>query len=147
MNWMRYLLEANLYLAVFYLLYRLLLSRETHYALSRSYLLFTSLVSFIIPVLQLGFLKPAVIAQTAVVSNLKIGIVIPAPAVVLHTQTPGLSLADGVAWLYIAGVLVFLLLLMVKLARLATLGRAGKKLTTNGYKLVEIPGSATAFSF
>jgi hypothetical protein len=147
MNWMRYLLEANLYLLVFYLLYRLLLSRETHYALSRSYLLFTSVVAFIIPILQLGFLKPAVIIQTTVMVNLPTGTEGHATAVALHAQTPEFSLTNGFTYFYLAGALVFLLLLIVKLARLSALGRSGKKNTEHGYKLVEIPGSAIAFSF
>ena len=60
MNWLYYLLEANLYLAVFYAGYYLFLSRETHYVLNRVYLLFGSVVSFVLPIIQLGTLKPVV---------------------------------------------------------------------------------------
>lgn len=58
MNWLHYLAEANLYLAVFYLAYYLLLSRETHYQLNRAYLLFSCVAAFALPVLQVGVLKP-----------------------------------------------------------------------------------------
>jgi len=54
MNLIHYLLEANLYLVAFYLLYVVLLRSETLYQLNRAYLLATSLIAFIIPLLQLG---------------------------------------------------------------------------------------------
>jgi hypothetical protein len=58
MNWLHYLLEANLYLAVFYAGYYLFLSKETYYTLNRVYLLFSCAVSFALPLMQLGILKP-----------------------------------------------------------------------------------------
>jgi hypothetical protein len=61
MNWLYYLAEANIYLGVFYLAYCLFLNRDTHYQLNRAYLIFSCIVSFILPVLQIGVLtvKPA----------------------------------------------------------------------------------------
>ena len=35
MNWLHYLLEANIYLGVFYMAYCLFLNKETHYLLNR----------------------------------------------------------------------------------------------------------------
>jgi hypothetical protein len=58
MNWLHYLVEANIYLGVFYLCYCLFLNNETHYTLSRIYLLFSCVISFILPVTQLSILKP-----------------------------------------------------------------------------------------
>jgi len=57
MNWLHYLLEANIYLGVFYALYFLLLDRETYYKLNRAYLLCTPVLSYIIPLVQVGWLK------------------------------------------------------------------------------------------
>ena len=57
MNWLHYLLEANIYLGVFYALYFLLLDRETYYKLNRVYLLCTPVLSYIIPLVQVGWLK------------------------------------------------------------------------------------------
>jgi TonB family protein len=56
MNWLHYLAEANLYLGVFYLAYCLLLSRETHYQFNRTYLLFSCVAAFALPVLKVGSL-------------------------------------------------------------------------------------------
>src|ERR1700756_2601366 len=59
MNWLYYLAEANLYLGVFYLAYCLFLIRNTHYQLSRAYLVFSCIAAFILPVLQVGALRQA----------------------------------------------------------------------------------------
>lgn len=50
MNWLYYLLESNLYLAVFYGFYRLCLHKETFYTLNRYYLITATLLSFTLPV-------------------------------------------------------------------------------------------------
>lgn len=59
MNWLHYLLEANIYLAAFYTGYCLFLKKETYYTLNRAYLLLSCLISFLLPMTQLGILKPA----------------------------------------------------------------------------------------
>lgn len=57
MNWFYYLLEANLYLAVFYGIYRLLLHKETFYSANRFFLILSTLMAFSLPVLQIGYLN------------------------------------------------------------------------------------------
>jgi hypothetical protein len=54
MTWLYYLLEANLYLAICYGFYLVFLRKETFYGLNRGYLIFSSLLSFVIPVLKIG---------------------------------------------------------------------------------------------
>ncbi|QMU29798.1 M56 family metallopeptidase [Adhaeribacter radiodurans] len=57
-NILLYLLESGTCLLVFYLLYELLLKRETCFLYNRFYLLITPLLSFIIPLVELPFLQP-----------------------------------------------------------------------------------------
>lgn len=54
MTWLYYLLEANLYLAICYGFYLVFLQKETFYGLNRAYLICSSLLSFIIPLLRIG---------------------------------------------------------------------------------------------
>jgi hypothetical protein len=54
MNWLYYLLEANLYLAVFYGFYRLCLHQETFYTLNRFFLILSASVSFLLPLLKVS---------------------------------------------------------------------------------------------
>ncbi len=143
MNWLRYLAEANLYLCIFYLFYCLLLNRETHYLLNRAYLLFSCIVSFILPVLQLGFLKPATEVVTIVPVNT---IAIKAQAAGAATDPAQFSWQEGLLYVYATGVIVLILLLAIKLFRLWMLTR--KKADDHYcYKLIHLDGTATAFSF
>src|SRR5258708_30996910 len=59
MSWIYYLLEANLYLAAFYALYYLIFKNETYYQLNRIYLFASTVMAFIIPLIQIGVLNPA----------------------------------------------------------------------------------------
>lgn len=54
---MSYLIIANIYLTLFYLFYRLFLSKETFFQLNRVYLIGTSGLSFIIPLVQSDWLQ------------------------------------------------------------------------------------------
>jgi hypothetical protein len=147
MTWMRYLLEANIYLCLFYLLYRLLLSRETHYNLNRGYLLFSCIIAFILPMLQLGFLKPTEPQVNITVVQMPVNGIAIAAKPVQVAPLPHFSWQDGLIYIYFAGVLIFAVLLLVKLARLLLLTRKPSPAHDSAYKLIEIDGSATAFSF
>jgi hypothetical protein len=63
MNGILYLIQVNLYLMVFYAFYRLLLSKETFFALNRGYLIGTTLLSFCIPVLQSDWVKELFLSE------------------------------------------------------------------------------------
>jgi TonB family protein len=57
MTWWHYLLLSNLYLILFFGFYTLLLQRETFFQLNRVYLLGSALISFLIPAIQLDWVK------------------------------------------------------------------------------------------
>jgi TonB family protein len=149
MNWLHYLLEANIYLAVFYAVYRLFLNNETHYTLNRVYLLLSSIVAFVLPVIQVGALKPAEkYAQQTYAS------IVPAASDVADLQVAnyqpaasGLTLQDVVWYVYLAGIVVLAVILIVKIIRLVKMTSGAKTTVNDGYKLIDIKGSNTAFSF
>ncbi len=147
MTWIKYLLEANLYLCLFYLLYRLLFSHETHYTLNRAYLLFSCLASFVLPVLQLGFLKPTAPQAVATVINIPATLQVYPANRVQAVPLPHFTWQGGLIYLYLGGALIFTLLLLVKLVRLFILTRKHSDTCDNAYKLVELSNSTTAFSF
>ena len=147
MSWLHYLIEANIYLSVFYLFYCLFLVKETHYTLNRAYLLASSVVAFILPLIQVGILKPvaAVAQQVAVLpGNMVYATTIPAPVTV---EPPAFTLQDATFYTYLTGVVVVFSLLGIKLYKLYSLGRAQQKENLDGYKLVNLHDSNTAFSF
>ena len=146
MNWLHYLLEANLYLAVFYAVYYIFLRNDTHYALSRTYLLATSIVSFVIPLLQVGFLKPAEPKLISV--NL---IPPPPPAIsinnIVPVETINFTWQDGLIWTYLLGIMILLIMFSVKIYQLFKLTRAASTQLNHSYKLIYVDDSNTAFSF
>jgi beta-lactamase regulating signal transducer with metallopeptidase domain len=142
MNWLKYLLEANLYLGAFYLLYFLLFDRETHYKLNRAYLLFSCIVSYIIPVIQIGALKADDTGEQVVtiIRTNKLNL--------QRAETAwNFTLQDCLMYAYLFGVLVMFTLLIYKIWQLIRLSNTQKSLLANKYKLVKIENSNTAFSF
>jgi len=145
MNWLHYLLEANLYLAVFYAVYFLFLRNDTHYALSRIYLLATSVISFVIPLFQLGFLKPV---EPQLISLT----LIPPPPLAMSSniapiETINFIWQDGLVAAYLFGAVVLLIIFSIKIYQLFKLTRTANANTDASYKLIYVDDSNTAFSF
>ena len=63
MNAWQYLLLVNTYLILFYSFYALLLRRETFFQLNRIYLISAAALSFIIPLIQAGWVQNLLITQ------------------------------------------------------------------------------------
>jgi hypothetical protein len=150
MNWLHYLLEANIYLAVFYACYCLFLNKETYYTLNRAYLLLSCILSFILPVIQIGALKPAAKLPeiTAVSYNVPVKNVMLVNSPVVQPAVVHQITWDNALWCaYIVGIAVLTLLLVIKLFRLINLTTSGKKLIDNKYRLIDVEDTDTAFSF
>jgi hypothetical protein len=155
MNWLHYLVEANLYISIFYLFYCLFLTKETHYTLNRTYLLFACVISFILPLLQIGILKstsevikpnttvlPAVNTIYVPITNQ------PTTLPIAQVIEPAhFTLQDALIYIYLLGVTILLVLLTIKLYRLFRLSRAEYILTDDAYKLIYLENTNTAFSF
>ncbi|MFD0792285.1 M56 family metallopeptidase [Mucilaginibacter litoreus] len=149
MSWLHYLIEANIYLGVFYLCYRLLLDNNTHYTLGRVYLISACILAFIIPLTQVSALKsaPAQSIQTVSVRTSYV----PFTNIEQHTAKTApsiqITLNDILAYIYAAGVLVAFIVFVIRLWRLYNLTKAGKSQETSEYQLVKLTESHTAFSF
>ncbi|ASU33777.1 M56 family metallopeptidase [Mucilaginibacter xinganensis] len=143
MSWLRYLLEANIYLGVFYLLYFSLLDKETYYKLNRAYLLCTPILSYIIPLVQIGSLRSSEGGRKVVAT------IIYNPALHQNSQTAStyFTVQNVLIYGYIIGTAVMLTLFILKISQLLKLTQAQKSLLHNKYKLVKIADTNTAFSF
>jgi len=156
MNWLYYLAEANIYLSVFYLAYCLFLNRDTHYQLNRAYLIFSCVVSFILPVLQIGVLRPAKSAENVSTSNYAMPVqavktIAQEPQTITTTAAPVIehhfTLQDGVWYVYLIGTAVFLFMLLIKLYTLFGLTRNEQSVKEGKYRVIYLTGTDTAFSF
>ncbi len=149
MNWLNYLLEANLYLAVFYAGYCLFLNKETHYTLNRAYLLLSSSIAFVLPLIQISALKPATeMAQQTYTTVVHATQQTNAAVSVNYQQAiNSFTWQNVICYAYIAGIIVMSLMLLFKIVKLVNMTRGSNTLLHNKYKLVGVEGSNTAFSF
>lgn len=148
MNWLYYLLEANLYLVLFYGFYRLFLQNETFYNLNRYFLLLSTLISFALPVLQLGFLKPT-IDQIHSDYLYVAGEVPPMPIEPPSSFTSSAPVND-INWFYIVYLVIafgFALKLSFSIYKIIKLWFKAEKQTAGKITLIKVNDESTAFSF
>lgn len=135
MNWLYYLLEANLYLILFYGFYRLLLYKETFYVLNRCYLIISSLIAFLIPFLKLGFLsKDIIVIEQPVYQQIQV-------------ETPLLNTENILLFLYALVALAFISKIVWGFGHIFKLLKKPNKTLENGITIIELTNTKTAFSF
>ncbi|QPH39398.1 hypothetical protein [Pedobacter endophyticus] len=102
MSWIYYLIETNLYLAIFYGFYRLFLCKETFYAINRYYLIATTAIAFVLPFFEVGFLKKPVPSVIAYIPTDGIDqIYFQAPQIEVHANEPTVTIAQVVTAIYL----------------------------------------------
>jgi len=132
-----YLLEASVCLAVFYGVYMLALRNQANFIYNRVYLLGSSLLALVIPLLEIPFLESAS-AQFSPMSQSFSVIMVPEIAIHETTETvPAFSWQQALVWAYFAGVSVFLIRFLWQSAGIINVIRRGdSQCTQKGYKLV-----------
>lgn len=145
MSWLYYLLEANLYLILFYALYYFVLRRETWYQYNRAYLLVSSALAFIIPVLQLGFLKPIPAAELPAQLTTAYSYVTVAKAAAI--VQPAWTRDDILLALYLVIVCCLLISLAIKITGLVLLSRKGPARDFGKWKIIITNMERGAYSF
>jgi len=104
MTWWHYLLLSNLYLILFYGFYTLLLRRETFFQLNRVYLVGSAVMSFLIPVIQLDWVKQWFITQ-----KVQETIYSANPAILYRfnvVQPQHITMGEVIGGIYVAGIVV-----------------------------------------
>ena len=145
MTWLWYLLEANLYLLVFYAFYLAFLQNETFYTLNRFYLIITSVVSFILPVLQLGILRVSteMLVDEEIIEN---GNNIIYQPLEHAPSSSSYVLSDYLLILYIVIIIVLSIKLAVDVRKILRLRLNAKKEKLGAVVVIELPERG-AFSF
>lgn len=146
MNWLYYLLEANLYLAVFYAFYKLFLHQETFYSVNRYYLIITTFISFALPFFQVGYINslfPATQPSIQTITLIPVTTGLTTPAITADTfALPMVLLA-----VYLLIATIFLLKMIISLVRIFTIFFTAKREKIAKVIYVELEGPHTAFSF
>lgn len=139
MNW-SYLLEANLYLGIFYVSYRLLLAETTFYKLSRYYLIAAVMLSALLPFFQLGIFAPLRNLQEPLMEFSISG-------ETAASQNPAYSFAGLFSYCYLVITAILTILFLRNCYQLAALYRRSKKEKKGSIYYVELEDNGTAFSF
>jgi hypothetical protein len=148
MSWLYYLLEANLYLILFYGFYRLFLHKETFYGLNRYYLIFSSILAFILPFFQLGFLKTPVIAEVIIEPTEAINQVRFTDNLPLENYQPSIFTVDHfIIAIYVLVTVAFLFKMFFGLSKIIRMLKLPSVKLENGVKLIDLKDSKIAFSF
>lgn len=140
MNWLYYLLEANLYLAVFYGCYRLLLHKETFYVANRFFLILSTLMAFSLPLLKIGYLNQLFASSIEPQST---GILVSS-----NSNEPDFSqLNMAIYTLYCGIAILFSLKLIRDIYRIFLLSKSAKSYQKDNITYVSLNQQNAAFSF
>ncbi len=137
MTWLNFLLQANIYLLVFYAFYKFLLAKETYFQLNRLYLIGSGLFAVCIPFIRLDWLMQQPLSQQLSVTFGELDMMVLPDE---NQSSNGLAAGDIVALLYTAGLLFFLLRFCLQVFLL------GRRLYAAGISK-DNEGSGTAYSF
>jgi len=140
MNWLYYLLEANLYLAAFYGFYRLFLHKETFYSLNRAYLIVTSIIAFIVPLLQVGYLNN-------LLNNQQEARILSVQIAQVTETSKAFTVNDLLMYCYLSIAAFFTIKMAISIYKIILLSVNAKKQKAGNITYVELNHSQSAFSF
>ncbi len=146
---LNYLIEANLGLIFFYSLYWLLLRNENQFRFKRVYLLCSLIASLLFPVISIPSygtqLIPSLSNTTAV--HWLPEITIYANSELQSSSTTQLSIWHWIAYLYLAGLIVFFVLFIIRIRALIILFKTSRKYSWKNYQVAESERAHGSFSF
>ncbi len=136
-----YLFQANLFLVLFYVLYRMVMRNETMFNVNRFYLLFSGVLALILPLVKMD----------AIASSDVFGVTLPA-FVFSGTQsveaaTATFSWSHLLLAIYGIGAIFFLARFLMGLNRIRQLLKQSNVQPQQGYKLVLLKEGNPSFSF
>ncbi|MBB2151043.1 M56 family metallopeptidase [Pedobacter gandavensis] len=126
MSWAHYILQANIYLVIFFGFYKLFLANETYFSMNRVYLILSGILSLAIPFLRIEWFTKQPVAQP-IYSGVDQLQELVTQVSVSPDAPERFSTGNLLVLVYIAGIMVFTLLFLYKLA---TVSRLLKRKTT-----------------
>ena len=143
-----YILKSSVCLAIFYLFYRLLLSKETFHRFNRIALLALLLLSLLLPLIQLTTTQQTEMHQTMLtIEQLLMMADMPASGVA-QAEGGSVSGIQIILIIYLSGILFLVCRHLYSLSRLLALLRSGKKeKMENGITLVTHQSKISPFSW
>ncbi|WP_299185989.1 M56 family metallopeptidase [uncultured Aquimarina sp.] len=150
-----YILQIIAFQLLFLVTYDLFLKKETFFNWNRAYLIITPILSFLLPLIQLDFIRQFIPTAYSIQlpevlitdSPMQIHLL---PEIVIgsENQLPNyFSLIPIIGYLWYIGITISVFLFLFKVYKISRLRRSGKKVHTKNITLVSLPNTDTAFSF
>jgi hypothetical protein len=131
-----YFIQVVAFQLLFLLSYDLFLKKETFFNWNRVYLIFSSLISFVLPFIKLESFQNAVPQEYIILL----------PEIVLTPQKAVASIEPTWNWFLIIGIAVSSILFIYKITQLVKLRFKGRFVKRENYTVIIIPKSTLAFS-
>lgn len=140
-----YILQVNVALAVFYLLYRLLFSPDTFFGIRRFFLLTMLFLAFTYPLVPLsGWLEEQVPLQAIILNYADFLTVTAIPE---RVEPPLLTVENICLALWLSGGTLLLARMLMQLGSVCRLAVRGLRVSRNGLKLIVLQKETAPFSF
>jgi len=139
-----YIVQVLLFQTVFLAVYDLILKKETFFQWNRVYLIITSILAYVIPLIRFTD------ASSNIPQEYRIMLpeVMLSPETFIETQVENATvLFDGMQWVFIIGMLIAGILFTYKLVHIFRLISQNRKEKNKDYSLVLLANDHTAFSF
>ena len=138
-----YIIQVICFQALFLAVYYLLLRKETFFSYNRIYLLVTPVIALALPFIKIAMLQTVVPVETF--ASVLPEVVIGDAAVITSTDTAPVTESFTIPWLqiYMAGVIISLVILIIKIKKFASYFSYKQKESS----IIEIPSSTEAFTF
>lgn len=138
-----YIIKVSVFQTIFYLTYKLLLSRESFHAFNRGVLLTMQAAALLLPLMHITLETPAPVHQTIALAEAAFV----QTAVEAEGDGAGLTLIQVLTLVWMAGFALLLLRSVVSLLRLTMLLRGGRRCETCGAMVTVVPGDRAPFSW
>lgn len=138
-----YIIKVAVFQTIFYLTYKLLLSRESFHAFNRGVLLTMQAAALLLPLMHITLETPAPVHQTIALAEAAFV----QTAVEAEGDGAGLTLIQVLTLVWMAGFALLLLRSVVSLLRLTMLLRGGRRCETCGAMVTVVPGDRAPFSW
>ncbi len=144
-----YILEVSICWGAFYLLYWLLLSRDTFFHFNRWYLVSTLLASLVIPAVEWELPHRVAESEIATVyfQPITVGVETLEVTVTATPITSGVEILDVLTWIYWAGMAFCMIRFLMGMRQIYKLYRRSEKRYRNGYQLILSEKVHPPFSF
>lgn len=138
-----YIIKVAVFQTIFYLTYKLLLSRESFHAFNRGVLLTMQAAALLMPLMHITLETPAPVHQTIALAEAAFV----QTAVEAAGDGAGLTLIQVLTVVWMGGFALLVLRSAVSLARLTMLLRGGRRCETCGAMVTVVPGDRAPFSW